>query len=303
MAKLKFTIPERLVPEKILKKMDLKMVDANLPFSGIEWFTIWLILGFFLFLIPTLLGKFFIGLGGILLSLVLMVVIPTMQADKRRGAIEATFPDALHHMAVAVRTGLVLEGVIQEISEADYGPLSEEFGRVTVEIRRGRPLKDALTAFADRTDSKNVQRSMRMILEGVEAGGPIADVLDEVSDDLRAVRMIQRERKSSTSQQTSFLGMASLIAGPFVMGTVAALPAIMAKVAGPGYGGGEIEAVVGALSFYVVAQALSGGLMMGVVMYGSAKKGIKLSIPMGIAAYVVFMIVKFIMPSVTTMMG
>ncbi len=307
MAKLKVTIPKRLVPKKVVRSLDRKLTDADMAFSGVEWFTIWVFVGAFLFVITTLLFSIFIGLATIIASIALMSMLPNMKADKRRGAIEVMLPDALHHMAVAVRTGLVLESVIQEISEAEYGPLSLEFARVTVEIRRGRPLKDALMAFAYRTNSMNIQRSMTMILEGMESGGPIADILDEISDDMRAVREIQRERKSLTSQQTSFLAMASLIAGPFVMGTVAALPEIMVKVAGKGQFSPEIlaemEGVVGALTFYVFAQAFAGGIMMGVVMYGDMKKGLKFAIPMGMIAYVLFLVVKFIMPSITLMMG
>ncbi len=303
----KFTIPQRLVPKKIVKSLDRKMIDADMAFSGVEWFSIWVVVGALLFVVTTLIVNIFIGLATVIGSLALMMMLPTQKADKRRGAIEETLPDALHHMSVAVRTGLVLESVIQEVSEAEYGPLSEEFARVTVEIRRGRPLKSAMMAFAYRTNSMQIQRSMTMILEGMESGGPIADILDEISDDMRAVRAIQRERKSLTSQQTSFLGMASLIAGPFVMGTVAALPAIMLKVAGEGQFPEKIltdlVGVVGALTFYVFAQAFAGGIMMGVVMYGDMKKGLKFAFPMGIIAYIVFVIVKFIMPSITLMMG
>jgi len=150
-----------------------------------------------------------------------MYIYPRLQADKRRAALEEALPDALHHMAVSIRTGLVLESVIQEISTAEYGVLSDEFAQIVVEMHRGRPLKEALIAFSKRSGSKQVERAMRLLLEGVEAGGPISDVLDEVSDDIRAIRVVQRERKSMTSQQISFLAMASLIAGPFVMGVVA----------------------------------------------------------------------------------
>ncbi|MFQ5975870.1 MAG: type II secretion system F family protein, partial [Candidatus Hydrothermarchaeales archaeon] len=158
MAKLKITIPKRLVPKKVVRSLDLKLIDADMAFSGMEWLTIWVIVGALLFLITTVIFSIFIGLAVIIAAIALMVVLPTMKADKRRGAIEEMVPDALHHMAVAVRTGLVLESVIQEISEADYGPLSAEFARVTVEIRRGRPLKDALMAFARRTGSMNIIR-------------------------------------------------------------------------------------------------------------------------------------------------
>ena len=168
-------------------------------------------------------------------------------------------------------------------------------------MRRGRPLKDALLAFSRRTGSKQIERAMHLLLEGIESGGPISDVLEEVSEDIRAVRMIQRERKSLTSQQVSFLAMASLMAGPFVMGVVGALPTIMTQaMAGTAeaqqFPLREISSIMTALSFYVFAQAVSGGIMMGVVMYGDFKRGFKFALPMGIIAYLVFYGVRKLMP-------
>jgi hypothetical protein len=62
----------------------------------------------------------------------------------------------------------------------------------------------------------------------------------------------------------------------------------------------EIKAIVGALTFYVFAQAVAAGLMMGVTMYGDFKKGFKFSIPMGVFAIVAFMLVKKVMPKLVT---
>ncbi|MFQ5800240.1 MAG: type II secretion system F family protein [Candidatus Hydrothermarchaeales archaeon] len=302
MVRLKITIPRRLIPKRILRSFEINLANAGMPFSGAEWITIGVIISAALFALGTWIFNPFIGLAGIIVGLASMAVIPIMRADKRRSMVEEALPDALHHMAVAVRTGLVLESVIQEVSEAEYGPLSEEFARVTLEIRRGRPLKDALIAFGRRARSKDIQRIMRLILEGVEAGGPIADVLDEVSENMRAVKMIRRERKTATSQQISFLAMASLFAGPFVMGVVGGLPNVMASVAGEmaDFPLEEIRGVVGALTFYVFAQAIAAGMMMGVTMYGDFKKGFKFSIPMGIFAVVVFLLVQKVMPKLVT---
>ncbi len=304
MARIAITIPRIIVPKRLLRNVEFSLANAGMPFSGLEWISIWLIVSTVLFGLVGFMFNVFIGLAAFIVGLAAMLMIPTMRADKRKAQIEDSLPDALHHMAVAVRTGLVLESVIQEISEAEYGPLSEEFARITLEIRKGRPLKEALLAFAKRTRSKDVQRIMRLVLEGVEAGGPIADVLDEVSDNMRAIKMIKRERKSATSQQISFLAMASLFAGPFVMGVVGGLPNVMEVVAG-GMAGDlpleEIKGVVRALTFYVFAQAVAAGMMMGVTMYGDFKKGFKFSIPMGIFAIVVYSFIKKIMPSMVTM--
>jgi flagellar protein FlaJ len=305
MARLKITIPQRLIPKKLLLSVEVNLANAGMPFSGSEWISIWVVISLILFGIVSFFSNIFIGLAALISSFAAMVVIPTMRADKRKSQIEDALPDALHHMAVAVRTGLVLESVIQEVSEAEYGPLSEEFSRVTLEIRKGRPLKEALLAFARRTRSKDIQRIMRLILEGVEAGGPIADVLEEVSENMRAIKMIRRERKSATSQQISFLAMASLFAGPFVMGVVGGLPNVMEQVTGGGAGAedlplDEIRSVVGALTFYVFAQAVAAGLMMGVTMYGDFKKGFKFMIPMGVFAVAVFWLVQRLVPKMVT---
>jgi flagellar protein FlaJ len=287
------------VPAVLLRKIEFLLISANIAFSGLEWIGIFTFAGVVLFLIG-IVSSPFIGLGLFVACLGGMVIIPKVQADKRKSQIEASLPDALHHMSVSIRTGMVLESVIQEVAESEYGALSEEFSQIVAEMRRGRPLKDALLSFSKRTGSNQIERAMRLLLEGVESGGPISEVLDEVSEDMRAVRMVQRERKTSTSQQISFLAMASLMAGPFVMGVVASLPPVMERAMG-GAGAqipmAEINTVVTALSFYVVAQACSAAIMMGVVMYGDFKKGFKFIVPMGAAAYFVFALIKMIMPS------
>jgi flagellar protein FlaJ len=300
----KIQIPRILLPTKVQRDLDLLLAKADISFSAREWVGIFTSFALLLFLLGALIHTLLTGFLLFAAVLAMMGMVPKLRADKRRTALEEALPDALHHMAVSIRTGLVLESVIQEVSNAEYGALSDEFSQIVIEMRRGRSLREALIAFSLRSGSKQVERAMRLLLEGVEAGGPISDVLDEVSEDLRAVRTVQRERKSLTSQQISFLAMASLMAGPFVMGVVASLPRVMAQVAGPTGGAEfpleEIQGVVTALTFYVIAQAFSAALMMGVVMFGDYKKGFRYSIPMILVAYTVFAVVRTIMPSVVS---
>ncbi len=295
----KFRVPSFLVPKRLLPKIELLLTSANITFSAREWIGIFITLAIFLFVIGLILISLFIGIALFVFSFLLMYIIPKVQADKRRSKMEEALPDALHQMAVSIRSGLVLESVINEIAEAEYGPLSEEFMRVIVEIRKGRSLKEALLSFAKRSGSPEIKRAMTLLLEGIEAGGSVPEVLDEVADDIRAIRAVQRERKALTGQQISFLAMASLMAAPFVMGIVASLPTIMASV-----GGGivtksmmrQINMITLGLTFYVVGQACSSSIMMAVIMFGSPKKGIKFMIPMGLAAYVIFFMVKKFIP-------
>jgi len=297
----KIRVPKALMPKKLLTALEVSLSNAAIAFSAAEWLSLFVFAGIFFFIVATVILSPFHGLAMFFSIMALMFIYPNAQAGKRKSAIEASLPDALHHMSVAIRTGLVLESVIKEVSESGYGALSEEFAQVVVEMNRGRSLKDAMLGFAKRSGSKDIQRTMRLVLEGLEFGGPISDVLEEVSVDMKAVQYIQRERKTLTSQQISFLAMACLMSGPFVMGVVASLPVIMQDMA-MGAGGmmafplDEINKVVSALTFYVAAQAVAGGIMMGVIMFGDMKKGLKFAGPMALIAYIIFRLVQFAMP-------
>jgi len=300
-------VPRRAVPKRFLGHMELLLVKAYISFSAPEWIGMFIALGVVFFIAGTLALSPLVGLGALVIALIAMYGYPAMQANKRMSEVEAHLPDALHHMSVSIKTGLVLDAVIQEIAEAEYGTLSDEFSKIVMEMRRGRAVKDALLAFARRTNSEQIERAIGLLVEGMEAGGNISDVLEEVAEDIRAVRVIQRERKSLTMQQISFLAIASLMAGPFVMGITAALPVIMeTAVSGAGGGAGqaypfaELYSITQALTFYVVGQAIASALMMAVVMYGDMKQGLKFAPPMAIAAYIVFYIVKMIMPGMAT---
>lgn len=298
----KIKVPEALVPKRILDNIEHSLNSAKILFSAKEWIGIFSVIGLSLFILGTIAHSLLAGAVLYLIVQLLMIIVPRFQANRRRNAIIEVLPDVLHHMSVSMRTGLVLESVIQEISEADYGPLSEEFHQVVFELKKGMPLKDALIGFSDRMESKEIERAIRLLLEGVESGGPISEVLDEVSEDMRAVKLIQRERKSMTAQQTSFLALASLVAAPFVMGVVATLPSIMAGAAGGIEEAAlpleQLQSMINILSFYVIAQAVSASVMMGVVMYGNFRKGLKFTVPMAIAAYLVFTLVKTFMPGI-----
>lgn len=293
-------VPEAIVPKRVLISLGRSLNRSKIMFTAKEWIGVFSVFGLVLFVLGVLIHSLLAGLVLYLVTQTAMISIPKVIADKRKKAIVEVLPDVLHHMSVSMRTGLVLEAVIQEIAEADYGPLSEEFQQVIFELKKGLPTKEALVAFALRMESKEIERAIRLLLEGVESGGPIADVLDEVSEDIRAVRLVKRERKSMTAQQVSFLALASIVAAPFVIGVVAILPQIMTSATGEVAEAGlpveELNAIVRLLSFYVVAQAVSASVMMGVVMYGDIKRGLKFAIPLAAAAFGVFTLVKTFLP-------
>ncbi len=220
----------------------------------------------------------FAGVGGFLF----------LMSDKRVDRIEKETPDFLRQLASLLRAGMGLEASMEDISKQGDGPLIEELKRAVIEIKVGRSFDEALLAMSERLGSKNLDRTFRMILQGRKAGGSLSDVIETISEDLRATLALQRERKSSVLMSVMFLIIAAIIAAPFALGMTGIYNGFM-ESAGSVNPMAESSAV--AASGYVIIHSFEAGILMGIIMYGSPKKGIKYGFPLAIAGYAVYWVI------------
>ncbi|MEM2192537.1 MAG: type II secretion system F family protein, partial [Candidatus Hadarchaeales archaeon] len=124
-------------------------------------------------------------------------------------------------MASTLRAGVSIDGALEDIAKSKYGELSKEFQRVLNEVSKGRTLESALLALARRSQSPLYDRAFRLIVEGIERGAALANVLEAVANDTKEIHAIQRERKTLTTQQVMFLFAVALFACPFITGLTA----------------------------------------------------------------------------------
>ena len=143
-----------------------------------------------------------------------------MMMERRVDAIEQTTPDFLRQIASLLRAGVGLETALEDVSKHGGGPLNDELKRAVIEIKIGRTFDDAILSMGERLQSKNLDRTFRMILEGRRAGGSLSDVIETVAEDLRAVLALQRERKANVMMSVMFLIIAAVIAAPFALGMI-----------------------------------------------------------------------------------
>ena len=71
-----------------------------------------------------------------------------------------------------------------------------------------------------RLRSKELERIFIIILDGRRSGSSMADVIMNVSDDLRDLLAIKRERKSSVMMAVMFLIISAVVATPLGMVSV-----------------------------------------------------------------------------------
>jgi len=135
-------------------------------------------------------------------------------ADNRAGKIEEVLPDALQTISANVRAGMTTENAIWMGARPEFGPLEDEIKIVSSKCFGGNPIAQALREMAERVRSTTLERAMKLLVEGIELGGEMAPLLDEVARDIRSTRALKKEILNATLMYTIFILFSSLIAAP-----------------------------------------------------------------------------------------
>jgi len=211
-----------------------------------------------------------------------------VQQEKRAQEIEKTSPDFLRQLSSMLQTGLSFENAMEDMSQYGEGPLYDEMRRTIIEIRMGRNFDEAWIAMSKRLKSRELERIFGIILDGRKSGSSISKVLSDVSDDLRDLMALKRERRSSVMMSVMFLLIAAVIATPFAIGMVSVYSSFM-----QGFGM-ESEIIITAPiagEIYLIIHSILVGFIISIIMDGEVKKGVKYSLPLVVASFGIFYLI------------
>ena len=207
------------------------------------------------------------------------------QQEKRASEIEKTAPDFLRQLSSMLQVGLSFENAMEDMSQYGEGPLYDEMRRAIIEIRMGRNFDDAWRAMAKRLKSKELERVFGIILDARKSGSSIAGVISDVADDLRDLLALKRERKSAVMMSVMFLLIAAIIATPFAIGMVSVYSGFMQSY------GMESQIILTAPlagEIYMIIHSVIVAFIIGIIMYGDVKKGVKFSLPLATVSFAIF---------------
>ena len=111
----------------------------------------------------------------------------------------AGFPDFMDLLVVCADAGLSMEAAFERIGREmgdSYPSLTGNIHMTNLEIRAGRPLKDALERFADRLAIEEARAFAVLINQSIDLGSSITDALRVYSDDMRHKRLSLAEEKA-----------------------------------------------------------------------------------------------------------
>ena len=208
-----------------------------------------------------------------------------VKQERRAQEIEKTAPDFLRQLSSMLQVGLSFENAMEDMLQYGEGPMYDEMRRTIIEIRMGRNFDEAWRAMSKRLKSRELERVFEIILDARKSGSSITNVLSDVSDDLRELLALKRERKSAVMMSVMFLIISAIIATPFAIGMVSVYAGFM-EIYGIQSNIVLTAPIVGQI--YLIIHSVLVAFIISIIMYGELKKGIKFSLPLAVASFSIF---------------
>ncbi|MCD6477546.1 MAG: type II secretion system F family protein [Candidatus Aenigmarchaeota archaeon] len=244
-----------------------------------------------------------------------LYVILSLVVDSRARQIEEVLPDALQLMSANIRAGMTLDRALWLAARPEFGPLEEEIKRFGKNVFGGKSMIDSLKEMGTRVRSDILDRTIKLIQEGIESGGEMAHLLEETAADIRNIKAMKQEIKSNVMMYSMFIIFASVIGAPVLfavsvyfievisglwsaqtsqIGKTPYYQTGMIKMKGPQVSSGDM------LLFSVSSIILTtvfGALIIGLIQSGKEKRGLKYIPFLTGGALLIFFGVRFVISS------
>lgn len=113
----------------------------------------------------------------------------------RMQAIEERLSDFLRDIAESGRAGQTLHHAIITSSRGNYGALTDDIKKMSIQISWGVNSTEVLDRFAKRVDTPLVNRAVVLINQASAAGGDVSKVLEAAANDTKEMQLLQAERE------------------------------------------------------------------------------------------------------------
>jgi len=171
------------------------------------------IIQFFFGLIPALT----MPLIGAVIIIFVFYWIKMAGQSKARNA-EACLPDALELVASNIRSGMTTERALFEASTEDFGVLSEELKRASRKIVTGERMDVALSRISNSINSRLLQKTIDLLIQGIKSGGRITALLFQISDSIREENAIREEIRANISMYVMMIFITAAFGAPVLFG-------------------------------------------------------------------------------------
>lgn len=153
-------------------------------------------------------------------------------AEKEGKAAEKALPDVLELIASNIKSGLTTEKALFASARDEFGSISAELKSASKEIISGARMEDSLMKLPQRIKSRVIERSIWLLVQGMKSGGAIADLLIQLSSDLREENAMKQEVSANISMYVLLIFAAALFGAPLLFGISSLIVGLLVEQTG-----------------------------------------------------------------------
>ncbi len=259
----------------------------------------------FWILLPSILFLSIISIFSIYLVLLLI-------STKRGRFVDQILPDVLLLISTNLKSGMSPDRAIMLAARPEFGPLENEFKRVAKETIAGKELVYSLSKLPENIHSKTLRRAIDLIIEGLENGGELSSLLEQIANDIREIDILEKELQANVMMYVMFILIAVGFGAPllFAISThlVGTLTSVSSTISLPQEGvptAGNIPININFnslsvspefIKFYsvlaMIFASIFGSLIIGAIRTGKLRDGLKYMLPLIIVSLALFFLTK-----------
>ena len=220
-----------------------------------------------------------------LLVLIIPITILTTIDYQWRKSIDEHLPDLFRSIVQAQEVGMTLPQALEEASKRDYGPLTKELQKMTVQMSWGSSFEEALIVFQNRVGTVLTQRTIPMIIEASRSGGRAEQVFDPLSKFIETTNILEKERKTQTRPYIAIIYVALFV---FIFTIIILFNTFFTDIEGVALFSMSTSSPLVLQRIFLhltIVQGFFSGLVAGKMGEGSINSGLKHSVIMMLIGY------------------
>lgn len=151
---------------------------------------------------------------------------------RRTRELEEVLPDFLQLASSNIAAGMPIDRALWYSIRPNFGVLAKEMEQVAKATMAGDNLEKSLIAFTKKYESKTLQRSVSILIEGLHAGGEMADLLEKIALNIDELKIMKKEMAANVMTYAIFILFASIAVAPFLFALATQLLEIIVQITG-----------------------------------------------------------------------
>lgn len=130
---------------------------------------------------------------------------------KRIDKVEDRLSDFLRDVSESMRAGQTLHDAIKTSAGGEYGDLTVEIKKMSMQVSWGVSANKAMIMFSERVNTPLVKRSVTLINEASAAGGNVSNVIEAAAKDTRELQIMKKTRATEMAMYKYVIGISFMV--------------------------------------------------------------------------------------------